>query len=500
MSRFQKSAINLFSIVFAVLFVWIASMALTECFWDYARNDWILVCTIVITVVFVGLGWIGRNKTGISKRDKWALLVFFIVYILIQSYFGSQLYSREGTSWDFNVVAGHAWNYATFRGSNEEYIQQVFGESGSWYFSSWPNNAPLYCLLACVFRAFSYLGANPNFVGIGLNIFCIDLSLLLLFYLVRKLTNSSYYGWLALVLACLHSAFLVYVPIYYTDTITLPFPIGALSLWTKGREAEKPTRQFGWYAVCAALLAIGSVLKFSVVIFFFAVLIGELFTRPAKEWWKTVLCLLAVFLIVYFVVNAACMNAPIVVTDREECYIPKLHWVMMGLFGTGGYNDNDYKLTLALPAADRDEFVQTMIRQRLQNYGFDGFMQHMKEKISYIWSDGTYFSSAKIDRCRVKESWLDQYFNFMSPDFAYVCALSEGLMVFLEAMMAVGALALVRKKEKEPAMIVALISVFGLFLFECLWEARSRYLFNYLPVFILIAIVTISGIRRKKNE
>lgn len=196
MSRFQKSAINLFSIVFAVLFVWIASMALTECFWDYARNDWILVCTIVITVVFVGLGWIGRNKTGISKRDKWALLVFFIVYILIQSYFGSQLYSREGTSWDFNVVAGHAWNYATFRGSNEEYIQQVFGESGSWYFSSWPNNAPLYCLLACVFRAFSYLGANPNFVGIGLNIFCIDLSLLLLFYLVRKLTNSSYYGWL----------------------------------------------------------------------------------------------------------------------------------------------------------------------------------------------------------------------------------------------------------------------------------------------------------------
>ena len=38
------------------------------------------------------------------------------------------------------------------------------------------------------------------------------------------------------------------------------------------------------------------------------------------------------------------------------------------------------------------------------------------------------------------------------------------------------------------------ISLFGLFLFECLWEARSRYLLNYLPVFVAVTVTVLCAL------
>ena len=39
------------------------------------------------------------------------------------------------------------------------------------------------------------------------------------------------------------------------------------------------------------------------------------------------------------------------------------------------------------------------------------------------------------------------------------------------------------------------IAVFGLFLFLLIWETRSRYLVNFVPIFILLGIDGIQGIR-----
>ena len=41
------------------------------------------------------------------------------------------------------------------------------------------------------------------------------------------------------------------------------------------------------------------------------------------------------------------------------------------------------------------------------------------------------------------------------------------------------------------------LSVFGIFLFLLIWETRSRYLVNFVPVFILLGLDAMQAIRNR---
>ena len=489
MAKYKNAVISAFAFVFVLLFVWISWLGATEPYFPGIRAGEVSFIAFVILTVTFGLSFAGRNaaKRVSEKAESFLLVLFFCVYLGCQVYVASEMYSRPGTGWDFNIVAGHAMSYGNFTGTNAEFVAKVLGKDGQWYYSAWPNNAPLYVLLAYFFRLLSPLGFDLNFVGIGLNIFCIDLALLLLYCSVKKATGSLTASWISLLLACLHGALLIYVPIYYTDTLTLPCTIGTFYLIQNARTAASRKSEFFLYAAAAAVCAFGSVLKFSVVILLIAEIITELLTEPIRKSIKRILLLLAVFLVLYFALQYACTNAPIVVIDKEIAYVPKLHWVMMGLSGNGDYNAADYQLTISVPTEQRDAFVRRMILQRVKDYGFSGMMNHLHEKIAFVWGEGTYFSSVKIDRCRAKASWLDTFVNYLGKQFLPYATFSEGLMVFTELMLALSGAYLLIKQIKEPDMVFAETAVFGLFLFECLWEARSRYLFDYLPIFLFIS-------------
>lgn len=494
--KIRNYMISGFALLFAFLFLWISWLGAKEPYFSGIRTESVVLTAVCILLATGLMSWLGkRSRITLGKKTESILLfLFFCLYLSIQIYIASEMYSRPGAAWDYNIVAGHAMSYGNYKGSDADFVAKVLGKDGQWYYSSWPNNAPLYVFLAYFFRPFAAFGIDLNFVGIGLNIFCIDLSLLLLYYAVKYETGSVSSAWISLFLACLHGALLIYVPIYYTDTLTLPCAIGTLLLTQRGRKTEKSSDELLMYGASAAVLAIGSVLKFSVVVALIAEIITELITQPIRKSLRRIAVVLAVFLILYLALQAACLNAPIVVVDKEISYIPKLHWVMMGLSGNGDYNDADYQMTVSVPAESRDAFVRMMILQRIKDYGFSGMLRHLHEKIAFVWGEGTYFSSVKIDRCRAKASWLDKYVNYLGEDFLPYASFEEGVMAFVELMLAISGLYLFFSKEKDPDLVLAEISVFGLFLFECLWEARSRYLFNFLPVFIFIAAVMLRKI------
>jgi len=49
----------------------------------------------------------------------------------------------------------------------------------------------------------------------------------------------------------------------------------------------------------------------------------------------------------------------------------------------------------------------------------------------------------------------------------------------------------IKHSEKKEILNIGRLSMFGLLLFLLMWETRSRYMLNYIPIYILI---TISGI------
>jgi len=209
----------------------------------------------------------------------------------------------------------------------------------------------------------------------------------------------------------------------------------------------------------------------------------------------------AVFCLSYFPAYHASMNASILPEKDPDLQIPWSHWIMMGLRGNGNYYDPDYKLTLAAPADQREEFVRQEIANRIREYGFSGMLDHLSVKNSFVWNEGTYFSANKVMRDRIATSSLDKYLLFEGPDFylyGYWCQFL--MMVTVSGFLLSAAQMLFGKKETR--LLPFSLCAFGLFLFQMMWEARSRYLFNFLPVFIVIVIVGWTGVfesRRKRT-
>ena len=57
---------------------------------------------------------------------------------------------------------------------------------------------------------------------------------------------------------------------------------------------------------------------------------------------------------------------------------------MMGLTGTGGYNDADTQAVNQLPTQEAKSLYHKMIQDRLKNKGFFGYLRFLAQKIVII--------------------------------------------------------------------------------------------------------------------
>lgn len=440
----------------------------------------------------------GRETMGCDsprRGETLILMLGFAVYLALQIWFAICLVSRRGYGWDFTVVAGAAMDAVTG------------GVQGGEYFRMWPNNIPLFLLLVGVMKPFAALGVqNLAAVGIGLNILAIDASILLVYLCLKKLTHSRAAGFCGLFLCFVTLPLLSYVPIYYTDTLTLPFPVLGFYLWLCAKErlaAGQARVALGCAVGLAAALALGTMLKLTVAFMLVAIGIDALLTLRLRSSAALIGALLAAFCAVYFPLNAAAGHSSLLVEGTDDDYIPSLHWVMMGLSGNGNYNDDDYQLTLSVPGEERDAFVRAEIARRLEALGWTGTLAHLREKCAFVWGEGTYYSAIKLDRDRAHASPLDRYLLHNGTDFAVSAYWCQGLFLLnLVCAAALGAL-LLRGHAGARRLLPCAVSLFGLFAFLCVWEARSRYLFNYLPVLLIVTawcLWSLRGAARRRSR
>ena len=161
----------------------------------------------------------------------------------------------------------------------------------------------------------------------------------------------------------------------------------------------------------------------------------------------------------------------------------------MGLAGHGGYNADVYWMTASIEGKEeKREVDRAFIQKQLGRYGIWGMKEHLKEKILFTWGDGVYFAPEKLKREPLQESplhsWvLDSGIEYKKT-YQYCSAVHFLLLlgIFLSIFCNV-----LRKGDVQEALAVQ-IAVFGLFLFLLIWETRSRYLVNFVPMFILLGI------------
>ena len=114
------------------------------------------------------------------------------------------------------------------------------------------------------------------------------------------------------------------------------------------------------------------------------------------------------------------------------------------------------------------------IARRLGAMGPAGLLRHLADKLSYIFGDGTFYSGAKLRQAPQRLNLLHRLCLFDFRGFALLEYPVTGCIS--RASRSRGFAALRRRREAAFLMTAA----FGLGLFLLAWEARSRYLVNFL--------------------
>ena len=130
-----------------------------------------------------------------------------------------------------------------------------------------------------------------------------------------------------------------------------------------------------------------------------------------------------------------------------------------------------------------EESLKTVLEERLKEMGPAGLVRHALDKIGYTWGEGTYYLPHKLAMgpTQPHSFWAEIFFEGRA-HFSLFLRYANGLMLCMLLYLLAGAL----QKQSRDVLFAARLSVCGLFFFLLIWEARSRYLVNYVPVLLLL--------------
>ena len=370
-------------------------------------------------------------------------------------------------------------------------------EARAYYFYIFPNNIGVTVILAAWLRATEWLGVPASAACLVLNAAMICLSAVFLRLLIRRLRGpAASLACLAALMCCL--PLYAYAAVYYSDTIALPFGIGAAYLYCRADETGGRKRLLFW-AGCGLALGVGMAVKMTVAVLAVALVLHALLRHGLRG--------AAQFLLSGGLAVALCLCANAAVTAHllpdeqiQKTKLPYEHWVMMGLAGDGRWNADDERYSVSFgdtseaARADREE-----IAARVREYGAAGMLRLWGRKTAYSFCDGTFNVSSMLDDSPVRRGFLHGIVLYTSPHFLLFFTFCTSHYISILLLAAANALRDLLAKRAAVNMAFALrLALFGFWLFLMLWESNSRYVFHFLP--FLYACAFLPSVKKDEGS
>jgi len=440
----------------------------------------LIICVILLTTIYKKLG---KKLTNLSDKKTWIFyIIITVVMVILQGIIGYLV--RTDPSWDLGIVIKSA----------QEMIQYGHSTNMAGYYIQAPNNILITLLIALTIKVFSFIGiTNINIMTLIVNIVFIQLAIFLLFKITKNIYNN-YTACFLLVIMFLFLPIYPYSTIMYTDTMSMFLPVGFLYLIQKLNDVTSNKRTTVISIVIGFLAFISLNLKVTALIVLIAFVINELINRRIQRIITIFLISICSFTIFQISFVTFIKKTNIIGLDYELTKsVPFTHFIMMGMYGSGAFDANEWQFTLQLPDYEtRKEENIRVIKERLNQYRTQGYISFLNNKVKgQTWGSGTYDFESILNSYQVDDNIAHEFLLYDGEYYQYVyyyCQVFHFTMMFL---IIISILYSIKHSEKKEILNIGRLSMFGLLLFLLMWETRSRYMLNYIPIYILI---TISGI------
>ena len=484
-------------------------------FWDgldacYEKKDTILRGAQMSLALFsLGCIWLFlcRILQRCSKKTLDILSVVFLVLIpMLQLFY--LLHEPCLLRYDALKVYDEALSML----SDGTISNQVFGG----YFARYTNNYGITIFAYLILKAASafHILAADHHNGLLIlqlvNLIFTDLAFFLGWLMIRRSCKASGAGLLYLLFILLNPLTYVWLPFFYTNSISMVFAMGTIYTFYEifVKKSRNPLLSLG----SGFLIVIGFSIRATQVIVCIAALLYLLLTtglkspkkhaacltkdsatrqsptgsmqrrhdaQAQKQPWKNrhlyLSCVLLLFGMCIALGGCKILSGKYTISDPDAKF-PAIHWIAMGLnTASGGTFDTlDELYTMQYPtAAEKKEADMLLLKERLQELGISGVCRLYFDKLRLTFSDGTGAYPTELSISDRYDDWYQNVYGNNRFYLQYYCQLTYLLAL---CFCIYGAWTMIRKKETfgSPAYCIY-IALLGAFLFHMIWEAGTIY-------------------------
>lgn len=447
---------------------------------------------------------VSEIKNHEKKIDKKIFIITTISLVLIYAvwYVINIKISKKiafSTGWDPSCVQGTAYNL--FKGG-------AIGNDG--YYSTYPNNIPMVWIL---YRSFDFIKRFQSYPYYAeffwIQILCVLESVTGIVLGITSYVSTKKIFPVA-VSTILYLALIGISPwsiIPYTDTFSILFPILGLCFYFLYLEMKKNVKYALLFAACL-FITLGSLIKITVVIVLISIVISEILRIVflKKENVKRIAIVAAVVLSVipfYFGLKTVTYKD----TGAElldNLSVSWQHYFYMGLIEetTGAYNSDAFSLIGQYqfrPKSERSQKELELAKEIIDERGPVRSVLFYLKKLVMTYNDGTftwrgeggvkYGDYPDISSESFREALRSFFWNGGSRELVFN-AYSQCVWILILLGFLIGSVTfsikLFKDKKVDFMSFTSLLSIVGITLFIMLFEARARYLYNFVPIFILL--------------
>ncbi|MBD8043706.1 hypothetical protein H9638_07755 [Arthrobacter sp. Sa2BUA2] len=381
------------------------------------------------------------------------------------------------------------------------------------YFQINPNNLLLMLLLSKFMETAQALGVTDLRQSVAYLNAAVLFCGMLLTYAAAALLGGRQTARLTLVPSIILILFSPWLPVFYSDTVGLLFPILIFCLLAAAGRCRWPARMLLWAAAGAAA-AVGYGIKPTVLICLAAAALVGLFSIRRGRWRQDALSVLLAMAVAGG--SFAGMHGAVQAWERSsvvngdpasrEPAIPPTHFLKVGAQQYpgpngdyyGAYNEPDRLGTLSIedPQERFDAGLQAY-RERVEAMGPAGYAGFLNAKLRWITGDGSFFGWGEggmtADQFLADDGLsrsIQDFYGPGRPGFGFSLSLWQGTWFLLLALCG-GAVFLRDPRLAALGPVMARISLLGLLLFLMFSEGRARFLYLYVPYFIVLGAVSL---------
>ncbi len=484
-----------------------------------SNKELFMVSVIVFMIIALIMIILSKSFSGLNHRLCTGFTIFFIVFVSAGLYFAN-IYSAKRMGfyggWDCGMIANS--------------VRDIFagGDMGyGTYYLVFTNNLPIMYLLLKLYEFAADLKNYPyelEFIWVQFQCLMVSLSVMLSAFTVFFATKKKLPTLFTLCFSTLIVGLTPWEVIPYTDVASIFLPIMLLFFYVLYCKVSNPVR-YAFLALAIGTGLFGGILKATVYVALIAILLIETlrFIIDIKERFLS-FGMLLISVLGFYVLGLLFTNnmyKTLNYTPDDRYRATWSNYLYMGLNEerTGASSGDGYDLiheNVDMDLADRKLLELSLAKERMKEKGVPGLIDFYKRKMIMTFNDGTFswykegfFNIGYFDFEDLGDNkeLLRDFYEDGGKYFINFCTDSQLLWIFNLFMVVLYAFIFIIKtllNKNTEANLLIHSSVFtiltGMFLFIMLFEARSRYLLNYLPFYVSSAGIGMSELIHFSND